>query len=326
MGKTVLVTGSAGFIGSHLVEQLAKLGYNVRAFVHYNSSSNYNHLESIDKDIYDSIEIIAGDIIDPYAVRKAVKGCDSIFHLAALIGIPYSYLAPSSYVQTNIIGTLNVLEAGKAEGVQRIVHTSTSEAYGTAQYTPIDEKHPVVGQSPYSATKIAADKLAESYWLSFHLPVVILRPFNTYGPRQSMRAVIPTIIAQALNSDKIKLGSLTPVRDLTFVSDTANGFICAEKSEGVLGQQINLGVGQGISIGELVDKIGRLIGKKIIVETDEERVRPDNSEVMKLISNNSMAKEMMDWEPLIHIDEGLKRTIEYIREHINTYKRDSYIV
>jgi NAD dependent epimerase/dehydratase len=319
-----LVTGAAGFIGSHLTELLVEEGYDVKAFVHYNSNNNRYNLEYLPKETLDAIEVMPGEIADPFAVDKAVEGCDVVFHLAALIGIPYSYVAPGSYVSTNVTGTLNVLEACRKHGVGRVLHTSTSETYGTAQYVPIDEKHPMVGQSPYSATKIAADKLAESFWLSFRTPVTTVRPFNTYGPRQSMRAIIPTIIAQALSGDTLKLGSLDPVRDLTFVTDTARGFLAASRSDKVIGEVVNLGVGDGPSIGQLVQRIGELLGKELIVEQDPARIRPANSEVMRLISNNDKARALMDWEPLVGLDDGLREVIKFIEANLSHFKVGIY--
>ncbi len=326
MGKQVLVTGAGGFIGSHLVELLVSEGYEVRAFVHYNSNSNWYNLEKVSDDTLKHVEIIPGDVIDPFAVDHAVAGCEMVFHLAALIGIPYSYLAPAAYVATNVSGTLNVLEACRKHEVGRMLHTSTSETYGTAQYVPIDEKHPLVGQSPYSASKIAADKMAESFWLSFKTPVTIVRPFNTYGPRQSMRAIIPTIIVQALTKGELTLGSLDPVRDLTFVKDTAKGYLAAARSEKVIGDVINLGVGEGPSIGELVERIARLLGMDLPVHQDPARVRPKGSEVMRLISDNTKALELMDWKPTFDLDSGLSATIEYIKEHLHEFKSDIYAV
>ena len=326
MSEKVLVTGAGGFIGSHLVELLVREGYSVRAFVHYNSNSNWYNLEKVPKDVLDSIEIVAGDVTDPFSVDRAVAGCKYVFHLAALIGIPYSYIAPATYVATNVVGTVNVLEACRKHDVERMVHTSTSETYGTAQYTPIDEKHPLVGQSPYSATKIGADKLAESYWLSFKTPVTILRPFNTFGPRQSMRAVIPTIIVQALTKGELTLGNLSPIRDFTYVTDTARGFLAAARSDKVLGQTVNLGTGKGISIGGLVEKIGKLLDMELPVKTEDKRVRPEDSEVMALISDNSKALNEMGWKPLVSLDEGLEKTIHYIKESLDEYKADLYAV
>jgi NAD dependent epimerase/dehydratase len=324
--KSVLVTGGAGFIGSHLVELLVREGYRVRAFVHYNSQGKWHHLEHVADEIRNAIEIVPGDIADAGSVSKAVAGCDWVFHLAALIGIPYSYVAPSSYVQTNVIGTLNVLDACRQHGVERMLHTSTSETYGSAQYVPIDEKHPLVGQSPYSATKIGADKLAESYWLSFEMPVTIVRPFNTYGPRQSQRAIIPTIMAQALSGNELKLGNLDPVRDLTFVTDTAAGFLAAARSERVIGKTINLGVGSGVSVRDLVTKIGRIAGREFHVEQQDQRIRPEGSEVQRLISDNRLARELMDWTPKVGLDDGLQATFEHVRSHPQDYVNRGYVV
>lgn len=326
MTQQVLVTGAGGFIGSHLVELLVREGYSVRAFVHYNSNNNWYNLEHAPPEILAQVEVVTGDIVDPYSVDRAVAGCDKVFHLAALIGIPYSYVAPASYVSVNVNGTLNVLEACKRHGVSRVLHTSTSETYGTAQYVPIDEKHPLVGQSPYSATKIAADKLALSYHLSFETPVTVVRPFNTFGPRQSMRAIIPTIIVQALSKDRLKLGSLDPVRDVTFVTDTARGFLAASLSDRVIGETVNLGVGHGPSVRDLVDLVGQLLGKKLTVETDRERIRPASSEVMRLVSDNRKAKELMDWEPAVSLEDGLTQTIRFIERNLDAFKGDIYAV
>ena len=326
MSIRVLVTGAGGFIGSHLVEQLVLDGYQVRAFVHYNSASNWYNLELLPDDIQHSVEVVPGDVTDAFAVDQAVRDCEYVFHLAALIGIPYSYVAPAAYVNTNVIGTLHVLQACKRHGVAKLLHTSTSEAYGTAQYVPIDEKHPLVGQSPYSATKIAADKLVESFWRSFELPVCTVRPFNTYGPRQSARAIIPTIIVQALTHGALTLGNLDPVRDLTFATDTAKGFIAAAKADGVLGEVMNLGVGDGPSIRELVTRIGSLLGMELPVKQDTQRVRPSGSEVMRLISNNSKVKKLTGWAPAVDLDAGLQATIEHVRQHLDAYKADLYCV
>lgn len=326
MGKKVLVTGAAGFIGSHLVELLVREGHQVRAFVHYNSSGRWPHFEQFSAGIQDSVEVVAGDIADGGSVQRAVSGCEEVFHLAALIGIPYSYVAPASYVQTNVIGTLNVLDACRQHGVQRLLHTSTSETYGSAQYVPIDEKHPLVGQSPYSATKIGADKLAESYFLSFATPVTIVRPFNTYGPRQSQRAIIPTIMTQALGGGKLKLGNLDPVRDLTFVTDTAQGFLTAARSPQVLGQTVNLGVGNGVSVGDLVDRIGALVGRSLEVEQDPTRIRPPGSEVERLLSDNRKMRAMTGWSPTVELDEGLAATLEHIRKYPAHYPLGGYVI
>lgn len=323
-GKKVLVTGAGGFIGSHLVDALVGRGADVTAFVHYNSRNDWGMLEENYRDEPDRISVVMGDVTDPFAVAKAVSGKDVVFHLAALIGIPYSYAAPQSYVQTNITGTLNIMQACLDENVEKVVHTSTSETYGTAIYTPIDEKHPMQGQSPYSASKIGADKIAESFWCSFELPVATLRPFNTFGPRQSARAVIPTIITQALTSDEIRLGSLTPVRDLTFVADTARAFIAIAESTQTNGLTINAGTGRGVTIGELAEKITAQVNPDARIVCEEQRVRPDNSEVMKLICDNSLAAEKMGWRPEYSLEEGLSLTIDWIREHISGYKPGQY--
>jgi NAD dependent epimerase/dehydratase len=326
VGKKALVTGAAGFIGSHLVEELTCAGHEVRAFIHYNSNGHWGNLEKIAPEVLREVEVVSGDIADPYFVENSVRGCDTVFHLAALIGIPYSYIAPAAYVNTNVSGILHVLEACRRHGVDRLIHTSTSEVYGTAQYVPIDENHPLVGQSPYSATKIAADKLAESFWKSFQLPVTIVRPFNTYGPRQSMRAIIPTITVQALAGGALRLGNLDPIRDLTFCKDTARGFIAAAKSDRVVGETVNLGVGSGPSIRELVERIGRLLGRELTVEADAQRLRPAGSEVMRLISDNTKARALMDWTPRVDLDVGLTETIEYMRASLSEFKADRYAV
>ncbi|MBN1698107.1 MAG: SDR family NAD(P)-dependent oxidoreductase [Spirochaetales bacterium] len=322
--KKVLVTGSSGFIGSHLAEELVASGAKVRAFVHYNSRNSFGNLELLDPDIFRSLEIITGDISDPFFVEKAVSGCDIVFHLAALIAIPYSYIAPRCYVETNISGTLNIMEACRKRGVEKIVHTSTSETYGTAIYTPIDEKHPLQGQSPYSASKIGADKIAEAFHLSFNLPVSTIRPFNTYGPRQSARAVIPTIISQALAGDDIKLGSLDPVRDFTYVKDTVSGFIAIARSEETVGRVTNIGTGKAVSIGDLADTIIRIMGGKKRIVSDGKRVRPEKSEVMQLLCDNGKAAELTGWRPATRLEDGLAETIEFVRAHPELYKTDIY--
>jgi len=326
MSNRVLVTGAAGFIGSHLVELLVREGCSVRAFVHYNSHGRWPHLEQLPPDIRSAVEIVPGDIADAGSVSKAVAGCQWVFHLAALIGIPYSYVAPASYVQTNVVGTLNVLDACRAHHVEHLIHTSTSETYGSAQYVPIDEKHPMVGQSPYSATKIGADKLAESYWLSFRTPVTTVRPFNTYGPRQSQRAIIPTIITQALAGGALKLGNLDPVRDLTFVTDTARGFLAAARAPQAVGEVVNLGVGQGPSVRDLVEKIGKLLGRSLEVEQDAARIRPGGSEVVRLISDNRKAQTLMQWTPQVDLEAGLAATIEHIRQYPHDYQNRGYVI
>ena len=325
-GQRVLVTGAGGFIGSHLVERLVELGAQVRALVRYNSRNDWGRLELLPASIKNEIEVVWGDLTDPHSTTRMVQACPIIFHLAALIGIPYSYIAPAHYVATNCGGTLNLLEAARHCGVERFVHTSTSETYGTAQYTPIDEAHPLRGQSPYAASKIGADKLAESYHLSFAVPVVILRPFNTYGPRQSARAIIPTIISQGLSGQIIRLGRLTPIRDLTFVSDTVAGFIKVAECSQAIGEVINLGSGKSITIEELAQQIIKLLGGGREFLSEEERVRPDASEVMELICNYGKAQQLLGWEPRVSLEEGLGRTIADIRDHLHLYKPQLYNV
>jgi dTDP-glucose 4,6-dehydratase len=325
-GKKILVTGAAGFIGSHLTEELVRLGADVRAFVHYNSRSDYGLLETLDGDIFSQVEIFPGDLKDGDAVRKAVKGTEIVFHLGALVAIPYSYRNPFDFVQSNVVGTANVLNASLEAGVERFVHTSTSETYGTAQYQPIDELHPLVGQSPYSASKIGADKLAESYHLSFDLPVATIRPFNTYGPRQSARAVIPTIISQALAGPVIKLGSVTPKRDFNYVGDTVAGFLAVGSSDEAVGQVINIGSGRTVAIGEVVDIVAKLIGKTLEVITDPDRVRPEKSEVGLLLADTRKAAERLGWHPKVSLEEGLARTIDWIASHQDSYKAQIYNV
>ena len=322
--KRVLVTGAGGFIGSHLVDELVHRGADVTAFVHYNARNDWGMLEGrYDRD---RLSVVMGDVTDGNAVRKAVEEKDVVFHLAALIGIPYSYVAPESYVNTNVKGTLNVMEACRAGDVERVVHTSTSEVYGTARYTPIDEEHPLQGQSPYSASKIGADKIAESYYCSFGLPVATLRPFNTFGPRQSTRAVIPTIITQALTSDTIRLGSLTPVRDLTFVTDTVQAFIRMAECDKAVGQTINAGRGSGVTIGELASTIIAQVNPNAIVSCEEERVRPEKSEVRVLVCDNAKAAQLLGWQPTVSLEDGLSKTIDWMRDHIAGYKPGLYTV
>lgn len=322
--KEVLVTGAGGFIGSHLVDDLLSRGANVTAFVHYNARNDWGMLEGRYNDKTPNLNVIAGDVTDSLFVKKAVSEKEYVFHLAALIGIPYSYTAPESYVNTNVKGTLNVMQACLESGVDRVVHTSTSEVYGTAQYTPIDEKHPLQGQSPYSASKIGADKIAESYYYSFDLPVTIIRPFNTFGPRQSTRAVIPTIITQALTSNKIRLGSLTPVRDLTYVADTVQGFIKLAESKKTAGKTINTGSGRSITIGDLADIIIKQINPNVSIVCEKERVRPEKSEVMQLLCDNRLALELAGWQPKYTLEEGLTQTIEWMKTHISSYKPGVY--
>lgn len=323
--KKILVTGSDGFIGSHLTEELVKKGYQVKAFVYYNSFNNWGWLDTLPADIMKNVEIFQGDIRDPNGVKEALKGCDAVFHLAALIAIPFSYHSPDTYVDTNIKGTLNVLQASRALGTQRVLVTSTSEVYGTAQYVPIDEKHPYQGQSPYSATKIGADRLAESFYRSFELPVTIVRPFNTYGPRQSARAVIPTIITQLLaGKEEIKLGSLTPTRDFNFVKDTANGFISIYHSEKTIGQEINIATQKEISIGQLAEELIRQINPNAQIICDEQRLRPEKSEVNRLLGCNKKILKLTDWKPQYTFEEGLRETIEFLRHNMDKYKTDIY--
>jgi NAD dependent epimerase/dehydratase len=331
--RKILVTGADGFIGSHLTEALVKAGHDVRAFVMYNSFNSWGWLDHCDPAIKGQFEPFTGDIRDAQAVTTATKGRDTILHLAALIGIPYSYYAPTSYVDTNIVGTLNVVQAARDLGVSKVVHTSTSEVYGTAQFVPITEEHPVQGQSPYSASKIGADHIALSYYLSFGTPVAVLRPFNTYGPRQSARAVIPTIISQiAAGAKAIKLGSLTPTRDFSFVKDTAAGFIAAMESDAVLGHVTNVGSGFEISVGDTARTIVELMGRDVAVVADEQRVRPKNSEVERLFASYAKAKERMGWSPayggLDGFKRGLKETITWFTDPANLarYKTDIYNV
>lgn len=323
-GKRVLVTGAGGFIGSHVTEELARLGARVTAFVRYNSRNDWGLVEELPEEIRKEVEVVAGDLKDSDAVRNLCRDKEVVFHLGALIAIPYSYQNPRDHVETNVIGTLNVMTAAYANDVERIVHTSTSEVYGTARYTPIDENHPLQAQSPYSASKIAADKIVESFHLSYELPVVTLRPFNTYGPRQSARAVIPTIISQALVGKEIRLGSLAPKRDFNYVKDTVRGFMTAAECDDAIGQTINIGSQKMISIGELAEKIGDLLGGGFTIVHDEKRVRPEASEVMALMADVTKAKEILGWSPRTSLDEGLGITIEHIRENLSKYKPDIY--
>jgi len=323
--KNILVTGAGGFIGSHLTELLVEKGYNVKAFVHYNSWNKWGWLDT--SFVKNKVEIITGDIRDYDSVFAAMNGCDTVFHLAALIGIPYSYVSPQAYIKTNIDGTYNVLQSARQLGVEKIMVTSTSETYGTAQYVPIDEIHPMVGQSPYSATKIAADQLSISYFKSFDLPVKIVRPFNTYGPRQSARAIIPTVISQILAGQKVlKLGNLNPTRDLTFVKDTANGFFEIASADGLFGEITNIGMSEEISIGNLVKLISELIGTTIEISSDEQRIRPDKSEVERLFCNNNKIKLNTLWQPDYTLESGLKETIEWIEKNQTYFKTDIYNV
>src|SRR5688572_22933060 len=316
--KKVLVTGADGFIGSHLTEYLVKQGYDVKAFVYYNSFNSYGWLDEIDPKVKSEIEFFAGDVRDPNGVRVAMEGIDTVYHLAALIAIPYSYHSPDSYVDTNIKGTLNILQAARLLNTPRVLVTSTSEVYGTAQYIPIDEKHPFQGQSPYSASKIGADRMAESFFRSFQMPVTIVRPFNTFGPRQSARAVIPTIITQLLNGEtNIKLGDLKPTRDLLFVEDTVRGFETIARHENTIGEEINIATQSEISVGDLAQKLIDQINPAAKIIQEEQRLRPDKSEVWRLYGSNQKIKTLTDWEQKVTLDEGLARTIEWFSEKHN---------
>ena len=323
--KKILITGAGGFIGSHLVEMSLERGYTVRAFVHYNSKNSWGWLETLPNK--EQIDVFIGDIRDYDSVYQAVKGCDAIMHLAALIGIPYSYTSPAAYIRTNIEGTYNILQAAKELKTRDILVTSTSETYGTAQYVPINEEHPTVGQSPYSATKIAADALAISYYRSFDLPVKIVRPFNTYGPRQSGRAIIPTIITQMLAGEKhIKLGNIEPTRDLTFVKDTAEGFIEIFESKKLFGEITNIGMGQEISIGNLVQLISKTLNIEISIDSDAQRIRPENSEVERLLCDNKKLLSNTNWKPKYTLETGLSETIDFLKLNLGLYKHNLYNV
>lgn len=327
----ILITGADGFIGSHLTEYLVENGHDVRALVLYNSFNSWGWLDHTSKSVRDNLDVFAGDIRDPNGVRTAMKGCDAVLHLAALIAIPYSYHSPDTYIDTNVKGTLNVLQAARDLGVQRVIHTSTSEVYGTARFVPITEEHPLQGQSPYSASKIGADQLAYSFYASFNLPVVIVRPFNTYGPRQSARAVIPTIITQVANGQRqIKLGAVSPTRDFNFVKDTVAGFIAALEGTGGLGEVINFGSNFEISVGDTVQLIAEVMNKEIEIITDETRLRPQNSEVERLWADNSKAKQLLNWQPSYGGREGFKRGLAETAEwfvnpaNLAAYKADRY--
>src|SRR4051794_38448834 len=325
MGKRVLVTGAGGFIGSHLTERLVRDGHEVRALVRYNGRDDRGHLDALDPEIQGALEVHRGDLKDPEAVRKAVAGREWVFHLGALIAIPYSYQNPLDVVQTNVIGTTHVLDACRgSDALDRVVLTSTSEVYGTAQYVPIDEKHPLRGQSPYAASKIGADALGESYHRSFGLPVAILRPFNTFGPRQSARAIIPTVISQALTRPVVRLGSLDPRRDLTYVKDTAAGFVAIAGCDAALGRVVNIGRGEDVTIGELVERVAARLGRPVHVETEPGRVRPAASEVGRLLAANSLARELMGWAPRYSLDEALDETIAWVRDNLAMFRVDAY--
>lgn len=327
MAKKVLVTGADGFIGSHLTEMLLEKGYSVKAFTFYNSFNNWGWLDALPEKKLSEINIFSGDIRDPNGVREAMRGIDMVFHLAALIAIPFSYHSPDSYVDTNIKGTLNVLQAARELETEKIMITSTSEVYGTAQYVPIDEKHPFQGQSPYSATKIGADRLAESFYRSFRLPAAIVRPFNTYGPRQSARAVIPTIITQLLaGKTEIKLGMLTPTRDFNYVKDTAEGFIAIAESDKTVGEEINIASQREISIGDLASEIIKQINPNAELICDEQRIRPEKSEVNRLLGSNEKIQKLTNWKPRYSLEQGLGETIEWVRQNMKCYKPDIYNV
>ena len=321
--KKILVTGAGGFIGSHLVEELVRKGADVRCFLKYSSDGNLGNLAKIPKEIFDKLEIVRNDLRDIEGVKKASEDCEVIFHLGALISIPYSYENSRGYVETNIIGTLNILEAAKEnKKIKKIVITSTSEVYGTALYSPIDEKHPLQAQSPYAASKIASDNLAESFAKSFNLPITIIRPFNTYGPRQSTRAVIPTIIYQALTKDNIKIGSLDPKRDFNYVKDVVRGFILIAESDKSIGKTINISSGKTISIKELVEKIKSITHREFTIETKNEKIRPEKSEVMLLLGDNSKARNLLGWEPIYSLDDGLREVVDYVKENLKGYKEE----
>ena len=322
--KKVLVTGAGGFIASHLVEELVGRGAKVRAFVRYNSRGDPGLLVQLPKQTLNEVEIIAGDLRDLPAVSEACQGISHVLHLGALIAIPYSYQHPAEVVETNVLGTMNVLLAARSANVERVVHTSTSEVYGTALYVPIDENHPLQGQSPYSASKIGADKLAESFYRSYNLPVVTIRPFNTYGPRQSARAVIPTVISQVINGSTVHIGSLETRRDFTYVMDTVSGFLKCGEAPGIEGQTINLGTGSENTVREIVEKVIQISGKQIELVIDQDRLRPEKSEVMRLLSDNSKAKQLLGWEPQVNLGEGLSFTYEWIKMHLDLYRPDRY--
>ncbi|MFL2109908.1 NAD-dependent 4,6-dehydratase LegB [Marinilactibacillus psychrotolerans] len=321
----ILVTGADGFIGSHLTEELVRQGHSVRAFAYYNSFNTWGWLDTLSSEIMQEVEVFTGDIRDPHGVKESMKGMDEVYHLAALIAIPFSYHSPDTYVDTNIKGTLNVLQAARELDTSRLLVTSTSEVYGTAQYVPIDESHPYQGQSPYSATKIGADRLAESFYRSFNMPITIVRPFNTYGPRQSARAVIPTIITQLLaGKEEIKLGSLTPTRDFNYVKDTANGFIEIAKKQHTIGEEINIATQQEISIGQLAEELIKQINPNAKIISDEQRLRPEKSEVNRLLGANKKIMKLTDWKPNYTFEEGLAETIEFFKKNLDQYKIDIY--
>ena len=322
--KSVLVTGAGGFVGSHLVEAMVQDGAKVKAFVHYNSRNDWGMLEWVDKKVIDQVEVVSGDIRDSDGIRKIVKNQDIVFHLAALIGIPYSYVNPLDVAETNIQGTLNLLLASNESGIEKFIHTSTSEVYGTAQYVPINEKHPINPQSPYAASKASADQLALSFYYTYQLPVGIIRPFNIYGPRQSARSVIPNIIMQALSREKIRIGSLSSSRDLTYVSDSVKGFIQFAECDQTKGEVVNLGSENEISVKNLIEIIETNLNKKLNIVQESERIRPEKSEVKRLVSNSEKAKKLFVWKPEIEIEQGIQKTIAWIKDNIDFFKKKIY--
>jgi len=325
-GKRVVVTGAGGFIGSHLTERLVTLGATTTAFLHYNSRSDIGLIQECPADVRDEIHIAWGDLRDPDSVRRALNHAEVVFHLGALVGIPYSYEAPRQYVDANILGTLNILEAARTADVGRVVQTSTSEVYGTPMYTPIDEKHPLQGQSPYAATKIGADKLAESFWRTFNLPVATLRPFNTFGPRQSSRAILPTIIRQALANSDIRLGNLAPIRDMNFVGDTVDGFLRIARCDAAIGRVVNVGSGRGLTVGAMVEGVSKALRKELNVVGDPDRIRPANSEVEELIADATLAHELFQWRSATPFEDGLNATIEWFSQKVHSHDPAKYMV
>lgn len=326
IGQRVVVTGAGGFIGSHLTERLVMLGASTTAFLRYNSRSDVGLIRECPSDVRDQIRVVWGDLRDPDSVRRAFDQADVVFHLGALVGIPYSYESPRQYVDANVVGTLNVLEAVRTAEVGRLVHTSTSEVYGTPIYTPIDEKHQLQGQSPYAATKIGADKLAESYWRTYNLPVATLRPFNTYGPRQSSRAILPTIIRQALKDSTVRLGSVAPIRDMNFVRDTVDGFLRIARCDAAIGRVVNIGSGRGQTVGSMVEGVSKAVGKQLEVLADPDRVRPPNSEVEELIADATLAHELFGWRSATTFEDGLKATIDYFSHKASDHDPAKYTV
>jgi NAD dependent epimerase/dehydratase len=326
-GKRVLVTGAGGFVGSHLVETLVNAGARVTAFVHYNARSDLGNLAHVAEPSLRDVEVVFGDVRDPFMVQRVVRSQEVVFHLAALIGIPYSYHAPQSYVETNVHGTLNVVQAALEAGVARVVQTSTSEVYGTAQYVPIDEKHPLHPQSPYAASKVGADSMAQSYYLSFGLPVAVIRPFNTFGPRQSARAVIPTILAQLATGRKtLRIGSLSPVRDFTFVKDLARAFMLIGECDAAVGSVTNIGTGKGVTVEDVIDCCAKLAGQPPRVEVDDSRIRPQQSEVERLVCDNSKAAALLPWQPQYSLEAGLAETLEFVRANAKSYQPQRYAI